>query len=69
MRALLSSLSAMLAALARPRTPLAKAIMFVLVVKLIGIIGIRMWMFSPSARPMIDPDAMARVIGAAPNTK
>ena len=51
MRAIVSSLAAFLAAGLRPRTPLAKAIVLVLVIKLIGIAGMKMFMFPDSAQP------------------
>jgi hypothetical protein len=49
----------------RPRTPLAKAIVFVLVIKLIGIAGMKVFMFSDSAQPVVDADSMARVMGVS----
>ena len=63
MSVILSSLTAFLAAGIRPRTPLAKAIVLVLVVKLIGIAGMKVFMFADSAQPVVDATAMARVIG------
>jgi len=65
-RAIVSSLSAFIAAGLRPRTPLAKAIVLVLVFKLIGIIGIKVLLFPDDARPRVDAQAVARVI--APST-
>ena len=65
MSAILSSLTAFLAAGVRPRTPLAKAIVLVLVIKLIGIAGMKVFMFPDSAQPVVDATAMARVIGAS----
>ena len=61
MNAILSSLGAFLAAGVRPRTPLARAIMLVLVIKLIAISGIGVFMIS-SSRPAVDPIAVARLI-------
>ena len=66
MRAILSSLGAFVAAGLWPRTPLAKAIVFILVIKLIGIAGIKAFGFPDSAQPRVDASAMARVIGARP---
>ena len=63
LRAILSSLGAFLAATARPRTPLARAIVLVLAVKLIGIVAIKVVMFPDNARPSVNAAAMARVIG------
>jgi hypothetical protein len=65
LRAILSSLGAFLAAALRPRTPLAKAIVFILVIKLIGLAGIKLFMFPDSAQPVVDAHAMARVIGVS----
>jgi hypothetical protein len=56
-------LTAFLAAAIWPRTPLAKAIVLVLVLKLIGIAGISIFLFPGSARPMVDAAVMTRVIG------
>ena len=63
LRAILSSLAAFLAAGARPPTPLAKAIVLVLVIKLIGLAGIKVFMFSDDTQPVVDATAMARAIG------
>lgn len=64
-RAIFSSLTAFLAAGLWPRTPLAKAIVFVLVVKLLGIAGMRLFMFPEGAEPIVDANAMARVLGVS----
>jgi hypothetical protein len=61
--AILSSLAAFIAAGAKPPTPLAKAIVVVLVIKLIAIGAIKVLMFSGSAQTAVDPNAMARVMG------
>jgi hypothetical protein len=63
LRAIVSSLAAFLAAGLRPRTPLAKAIVFVLVIKLIGIASMKVFMFPDSAQPIVDANTMARVVG------
>ena len=63
--AIASSLSAFAAAGVRPRTPLAKAIVVILVIKLIGIAGMKIFMFPDSSRPVVDAAAVARVIGPA----
>ncbi len=65
MRAIFSSLTAFLAAGLRPRTPLARAIVFVLVIKLIGLASIKLFMFPEAAQPVVDANAMARVIGVS----
>jgi hypothetical protein len=62
MNAVLSSLAAFLAAGARPPTPLAKAIVLVLVVKLMAIAAIGAFLFSSSGR-MVDSTTVARLIG------
>jgi hypothetical protein len=63
LRAIFASLAAFISAGIRPRTPLARAIVFVLILKLIGIAGIKTFMFPDSARPVVDGAAMARAIG------
>ena len=67
LNAILSSLTAFLAAGARPRTALAKAIVLVLVIKLIGIAGMKIFMFPDSAQPIVDATAMVHVIGLSPS--
>jgi hypothetical protein len=63
----MSSLSAFLSAGVRPRTPLARAIVLVLVIKLIGIAGIKIFLFPDSAQPVVDAAAMARVVAPLPS--
>jgi hypothetical protein len=62
-KAILASLMAFFAACVRPRTSLAKAIVLVLVLKLVGIVGIKVLMFPGSAEPTVDTAAMARLFG------
>ena len=62
MNAVLSSLAAFLAGGARPPTPLAKAIVLVLVVKLMAIAAIGVFLFSSSVR-MVDSTTVSRLIG------
>jgi len=64
---MMASIAAFLAAGMRPRTPLAKAIVLILVIKLIGIAGMRMFLFPDHDRPVVDAAAMARVIGVSPS--
>jgi hypothetical protein len=64
-RAVLSSLAAFAAAGLWPRTPLAKAIVAVLVIKLVGITAARLFIFNDNARPPADAAVIARVIGVA----
>jgi hypothetical protein len=65
LNAILSSLAAFFAAGIRPRTPLAKAIVLVLALKLIGIVGMRIFMFADGIQPDVSASTMARVIGVA----
>jgi hypothetical protein len=62
-------MGAFLAAGLWPRTPLAKAIVFVLVIKFLGIAGMRVFGFPDGAQPSVDADAMARVLGVEPQAK
>lgn len=62
MNAVLSSLAAYLVAGVRPPTPLAKAIVLVLVVKLIAIAGAGVFLFSSSGRLVVDSSAVSRLI-------
>ena len=64
MRPLLSSFAAFIAAGVWPRTPLAKAIVAVLIIKLAGITAARLFLFMDSARPATDAAAIERLIGA-----
>jgi hypothetical protein len=61
--AIFASLSAFVAAGLRPRTPLAKAIVLVLLIKLIGVTAVRIYMAADHVEPAVDASAMARVIG------
>lgn len=63
MRAVLSSLAAFAAAGLRPRTPLAKAIVAVLVIKLVGMTAARLFIFNDGARPPADASTIERVMG------
>jgi hypothetical protein len=63
MSAIFSSLTAFVAAGIRPQTALAKAIVLVLVLKLFGIIAIKLIMFPDSARPAADTANIERVLG------
>jgi hypothetical protein len=65
LRGIISSLAAFFAAGMRPRTALAKAIVAIVVIKLVGITAARVFLFADSARPAVDAAAMARVIGAS----
>jgi hypothetical protein len=63
LNAILSALAAFLAAGVRPRTPLAKAIVLVLVIKLLAIAGFGVFMLPGSGPPVVDPSAVSRLIG------
>jgi hypothetical protein len=62
LNAVLSSLAAYLVAGVRPPTPLARAIVLVLVVKLIAIAGAGVFLFSSSGRLVVDSSAVSRLI-------
>ncbi len=65
MRAILASLGAFAAAGLRPRTALAKAIVLVLLIKLIGVTAMRIYLSAENVEPAVDAATMARVIGVA----
>ncbi len=63
MKAVLLSLADFLRAGVRPQTPLAKAIMLALAVKLVAIATIWLAFFSGDARPLADASTLAHLIG------
>jgi hypothetical protein len=63
LQAILSSLRAFAAAGLRPRTPLAKAVVLVLCIKLIGVLV--MQLIAVNYQPAVDASAMAHAIGVA----
>lgn len=63
---ILSSLAAFVGAGLRPRTPLARAIVFVLCLKLAAVVGIRVVMMTAETRSQVDGAAVARLLGVAP---
>jgi hypothetical protein len=63
MSAIFSSLAAFVAAGFRPQTALAKAIVLVLLLKLVGIVAIKLIMFPDNARPAADSASIERVLG------
>jgi len=63
LNAILSSLGAFLAAALRPQTPLAKAIVAVLVIKLIAIAGIGASILAGGGQTPVGAEAMARLLG------
>ena len=62
LRAIFSSLALFVSAGIRPRTPLARAIVLILILKLIGIAGIKVFMFPDNAQPVADAAAVARLV-------
>lgn len=66
MKAVLASLGAFAASAVRPRTPLARAIVTVLAIKLVAIVAIKILMFPGDGRPVVDEAAMMRLLGAPP---
>lgn len=65
MRAVLASLRAFVAAGLWARTPFAKAIVLVLVIKLIGAAAMRIYLTAGNVEPVVDAAVMERVIGVA----
>jgi hypothetical protein len=63
LKALLSSFAAFVAAGVRPQTPLAKAIVLMLVIKLLAITGIGIFMGQQGGRLFVDAVAVSRLIG------
>jgi hypothetical protein len=63
LNAILSSLADFIAAAVRPRTPLARALRLALALKLVAIAAIAIFLFPESGRPVVDPSAVARLIG------
>jgi len=66
MKAVIYSLGDLVRAGLRPRTPLARAIMLALAIKLLAIATIWLVWFSGAARPPADAAAIARILGPAP---
>lgn len=66
MKAVLQSLVDFIMAGLRPRTPLAKAIVLALAVKLVIIVAMKVFLFSGETQPAVDDAAMLRLIGPAP---
>ena len=66
LNAVISSLAAFLAAGVRPPTPLAKAIMLVLTLKLLAIAAASIFL-SINEGPTVDPGAVSRLIGPSPS--
>ncbi len=49
----------------RPRTPLAKAVVTVLLIKIVVILVLRFTLFSSAERPRIDADSVLAHVGTA----
>jgi hypothetical protein len=62
----LASLGAFARAGLRPKTPLAKAIVFVLCLKLAAVVGMRLFMLTGEVPANVDEAAAARLLGVAP---
>jgi hypothetical protein len=58
-------MTAFITAGARPRTLFAKAIVLVLIIKLVGIVGMKVFLFPDSSKPVVDATAVARVVGVS----
>jgi hypothetical protein len=43
--------------------------MIVLLIKLLGIVGMKVFLFSDSAQPAVDANTMARVLGVSPQAR
>jgi hypothetical protein len=69
LRPILSSLTTFLTAGARPRTRCSKAIVLVLIIKLVGIVGIKTFMFPDSSKPVADAATVARVLGVSASSR
>jgi hypothetical protein len=67
LNAVMSSFAAFLAAGVRPPTPLAKAIMLVLVLKLLAITAAGIFLSSRNQRPTVDSTAISKLIGPSPS--
>jgi hypothetical protein len=63
LNAVVASFAAFVAAAVRPQTPLAKAIMAVLLVKLIALTGIGVFMLAGRAPAPVGPAGMEHLIG------
>jgi hypothetical protein len=63
LNAILSSLGDFVAAAVRPQTPLARAIVTVLVIKLIAIAGIGTFMLAGRGQAPLGAEAIARLLG------
>jgi hypothetical protein len=63
LNAVLAAFAAFLAAAVRPQTPLAKAIMAVLLVKLIALTGIGVFMLASRAPAPVGSAGMERLFG------
>lgn len=61
MSALVMSFTAFLKAGVRPRTPLARAIVVALVIKLCVIVTMRIFLFGADQRPQVDETSLQRL--------
>ena len=65
MSGLTASLSAFLKAGVRPRTPLARAVVAALVLKLCVVVAMRVFLFGADARPAITEASLTQHLGPA----
>jgi hypothetical protein len=68
MKPVLFSLAEFVMAGLRPRTPLAKAVVLALAIKLVVIVTMKVFLFSGEARPVVDDAVMNRVLGPSGST-
>lgn len=66
MSALVTSFTAFLKAGVRPRTPLARAIVAALVIKLCVVVAMRIFLFGPDQRPPVDETTIERLFAPSP---
>jgi hypothetical protein len=66
-RTVAASFSAFVAAGLRPTTPLARAIVLVLVVKLVAVVAMKVFLFSGDQNPSVDRMVMSRIVGPSPS--
>jgi len=69
MSALVTSFTAFLKAGVRPRTPLARAIVVALVIKLCVVVAMRVFLFGADQRPVVDEASMDRLFAPHAETR
>ncbi len=63
MKAVLLTLADFIGSGLRPRTPLSRAIVCALAIKLVVIVSMKVFLFSGDVRPVVDDGMMSRLIG------